>query len=337
MERYKKAKKEANLALIVAKTAIFGRLYEEPKDKGGDKKLYRLVKTTERKARDLDKEKCVKDEEGRVLVEEAYIRHRWMKKMPKVWRWSTMIPLNKKKGDIKNCNNYRGIKLMSHTMKVWEGEEECIYFLKSFQIHARVFVYGSHSPCKEGGRVVYERKRDLHTVFIDLEKAYGKVPREDLWRCLDARSVLVAYTTVIKEMLSRNKIEYLECNFSDRTDEEDVNVMLHTQVILERYSFKNPGSIIQGNGEIDGDVSHRIGAGWVKWRHTYSVLCDKNVHLNLKNMAPRKKAKSSQRENTTPRVVVNAVPDATSVHMKSESAPSTSAPPTYSTPFEIPA
>nr|XP_016492934.1 PREDICTED: uncharacterized protein LOC107812377 [Nicotiana tabacum] len=269
MERYEKAKKEANLALIVAKTAIFGRLYEEPKDKGGDKKLYRLVKTTERKARDLDKEKCVKDEEGR--------------------------------------------------------------------IHARVFVYGSHSPCKEGGRVVYERKRDLHTVFIDLEKAYGKVPREDLWRCLDARSVLVAYTTVIKEMLSRNKIEYLECNFSDRTDEEDVNVMLHTQVILERYSFKNPGSIIQGNGEIDGDVSHRIGAGWVKWRHTYSVLCDKNVHLNLKNMAPRKKAKSSQRENTTPRVVVNAVPDATSVHMKSESAPSTSAPPTYSTPFEIPA
>jgi len=31
-----------------------------------------------------------------------------------------MVPLYKNKGDIQNCNNYRGIKLLSHTMKVWE-------------------------------------------------------------------------------------------------------------------------------------------------------------------------------------------------------------------------
>ena len=31
-----------------------------------------------------------------------------------------MVPLYKNKGDIKNCNNYRDIKLLSHTMKVWE-------------------------------------------------------------------------------------------------------------------------------------------------------------------------------------------------------------------------
>ena len=41
-------------------------------------------------------------------------------KMPEAWRWSTMIPVYKNKGDIQSCNNYRGIKLFSHTMKVWE-------------------------------------------------------------------------------------------------------------------------------------------------------------------------------------------------------------------------
>ena len=29
-------------------------------------------------------------------------------------------PIYKEKGDIQDCGNYRGIKLMSHTMKVWE-------------------------------------------------------------------------------------------------------------------------------------------------------------------------------------------------------------------------
>ncbi|KAG5572387.1 hypothetical protein H5410_062153 [Solanum commersonii] len=41
-------------------------------------------------------------------------------KMPDEWRWSTMVPLYKNKGDIQNYNNYRGVKLLSHTLKIWE-------------------------------------------------------------------------------------------------------------------------------------------------------------------------------------------------------------------------
>jgi len=40
--------------------------------------------------------------------------------MPKEWRSRTVIPLYKNKGDIQDYNNFRGIKLLSHSMKLWE-------------------------------------------------------------------------------------------------------------------------------------------------------------------------------------------------------------------------
>ncbi|XP_019252736.1 PREDICTED: uncharacterized protein LOC109231530 [Nicotiana attenuata] len=153
-EHYKLAKKEAKLAVTAAKNAAFSRLYEELEGRGGDKRLFR------------------------------------MKKMTEEWRWRTMIPVYKNKGDSQNCNNYQDIKLLSHTMKVWErvvelrgrSTTEAIHLVRTLMEQYR------------------ERKNDLHMVLIDLEKAYDKVPREVLQRCLEARCVPVAYVRVIKDM-----------------------------------------------------------------------------------------------------------------------------------------
>ncbi|KAH1239114.1 CRS2-associated factor 2, chloroplastic [Glycine max] len=55
--------------------------------------------------------------------------------------------------------------------------------------------------------------------------------------------------------LSRSKSEYMECKFNkSRRDDE----------------------------EIEGDVNHRIQAGWMKWRKASGVLCDAKVPIKLK-------------------------------------------------------
>jgi len=80
--------------------------------------------------------------------------------------------------------------------------------------------------------------------------------------------------------LSRTKTEYMRCDFGATHEEGDVS--LEGQVVPKRDTFRYLGSMLQRDGDIDEDVSHRIKAGWMKWRQASGVLCDKKVPQKLK-------------------------------------------------------
>jgi hypothetical protein len=73
--------------------------------------------------------------------------------------------------------------------------------------------------------------------------------------------------------LSRSKTEYMTCDFSATTQEEG-DVRLDGQVVAKENTFHYLGSMLQKDGDIDEDVSHKIKAGWLKWRQASGVLCD---------------------------------------------------------------
>jgi hypothetical protein len=175
-------------------------LYQWLGTKEGEKDIYRMARICERRTRDINQIKCIKDGTNRLLVKDEEIKDRWreyfnklfnrenegpalelddsfddtnkffvrriqeidireaLKRMKggkamgpdgipiEVWRclgaramvwltklfnlifwsnkmlkeWRSILVIFKNKGDVQSCTNYRGIKLMSHTMKLWE-------------------------------------------------------------------------------------------------------------------------------------------------------------------------------------------------------------------------
>jgi hypothetical protein len=111
---------------------------------------------------------------------------------------------------------------MSYTMKLWERiiehrlrgvinvTENQFGFMPGRSTMETIFLTRQlMERCRE-------QKKDLHMIFIDLEKAYDKVLRNVMWWALQKHKVSSKYITLIKDM-------YDNVVTSVRTSDGDIN------------------------------------------------------------------------------------------------------------------
>ncbi|GJX21405.1 cell division control protein 6 homolog B-like protein [Tanacetum coccineum] len=142
-EKYKEAKKEAKKAVAQAKEKAYEDLYKRLDFKEGANDIFRIAKAQE-KRRDLGtyrtggtRRSCgpfhttairmllLEDQpgerdEGIFWLTSLFNKIFTSAKMPEEWRLSDVILIFQNKCDVQVCNKYRGIKLLGHTMKLWE-------------------------------------------------------------------------------------------------------------------------------------------------------------------------------------------------------------------------
>ncbi|KAK3510437.1 hypothetical protein QTP70_006843 [Hemibagrus guttatus] len=162
-------------------------------------------------------------------------------RMPEEWRRSVLVPIFKNKGDVQSCSSYRGIKLMSHTMKLWERVVEA-RLRKVVEICEQQYGFMPRKSTTDAIfalRILMEKYRDgqreLHCVFVDLEKAYDRVPREELWYCMRKSGVAEKYVRVVQDMYERSRT-VVRCAVG-QTEEFNVQVGLHQGSALSPFLF----------------------------------------------------------------------------------------------------
>ena len=162
-------------------------------------------------------------------------------KMPEEWRRSILVPIFKNKGDVQSCTNYRGIKLMSHTMKLWERViEHRLRRMTSVTKNQFGFMPGRLTMeaiflVRQLMERYREKKKDLHMVFIDLEKAYNKIPQNVMWWAVEKHKVPAKYITLIKDMYD-NVVTSVRTSDVD-TDDFPIKIGLHQGSALSPYLF----------------------------------------------------------------------------------------------------
>ena len=104
--------------------------------------------------------------------------------MPEEWADSFTVPIYKGKGDALSCGKYRGVRLLEHGMKLWEkileerlrrivNIDECQFgFQEGKSTTDAIFIV------RQIQEKYAEKKKELYHVFVDLEKAFDRVPRE---------------------------------------------------------------------------------------------------------------------------------------------------------------
>ncbi|KAK6764712.1 hypothetical protein RB195_024877 [Necator americanus] len=231
----------------------------------------------------------------------------------------------KGKGDIADCTSCRPIRLLCHTIKVFERVLEArLRKIVSISLNQCGFVKDcSTIDAIHAVRILLEKHREknrsVHLAFLDLEKAFDRVPHELLWMSMRLHRVPEEYVRWMKLLYAKptsvvrcaagtsrpfpvqvgvhqgsslSPLLFILCldtitkeiqKLHPRTLLFADDVMLASESRDDLQKLQYLGSKVTFAGDIDQECRARVNAAWMKWKMATGVLCDKKVPVRLKS------------------------------------------------------
>ncbi|KAK3531918.1 hypothetical protein QTP70_034419, partial [Hemibagrus guttatus] len=224
-QEYKELQRRVKREVSKAKQKAYDELYTRLDTREGEKDLYRLARQRDRDGKDVQQVRVIKDRDGRVLTSEESVQRRW-----KEYFEELMNEENEREKGVEGVNSVE-----QKVDKIRKDEvRKALKRMKSGKSVGPDDIPVEVWKCL--GEAAVEFLTSLfNRVLENLEKAYDRVPREELWYCMRKSGVAEKYVRVVQDMYERSRT-VVRCAVG-QTEEFNVEVGLHQGSALSPFLF----------------------------------------------------------------------------------------------------
>ncbi|KAK3572894.1 hypothetical protein QTP86_010591 [Hemibagrus guttatus] len=277
-QEYKELQRRVKREVSKAKQKAYEELYTRLDTRKGENDLYRLARQRDQDGKDVQQVRVIKDRDGRVLTSEESVQRRW-----KEYFEELMNEENEREKRVEGVNSVE-----QKVDKIRKDEvRKALKRMKSGKAVGPDDIPVEVWKCL--GEAAVEFLANLfNRVLENLEKAYDRVPREELWYCMRKSGVVEKYVRVVQDMYERSRTVVRCAVVMDQLSEEvrqespwtmmfadDIVICSESREQVEenlerwRFALERRGmkfSRIQSNGECGKEVKKRVQAETVSLR-----------------------------------------------------------------------